>query len=139
MRLSNCCLASRYPIVKYSHVQLLFQPVLCIPPLPTAGRQLPLPRAPQELLVNPGCFTSAGIASQVDGLLFACSEGAPPLVGGDPGGVSQRNGRKQVGEMVQTGWKILGILDFQPESSKLKTQNYHQTSLKSSKLIPQNH
>lgn len=29
----------------------------------------------QELLVNPGCFTSAGIASQVDGLLFACSEG----------------------------------------------------------------
>jgi len=30
---------------------------------------------PQELLVNPGCFTSAGIASQADGLVFACSEG----------------------------------------------------------------
>lgn len=29
----------------------------------------------QELLVNPGCFTSAGIASQADGLVFACSEG----------------------------------------------------------------
>eukprot|EP00435_Cladocopium_sp_Y103_P030482 s2059_g7.t1 len=29
----------------------------------------------QDLLVNPGWFTSAGIASQVDGLVFACSEG----------------------------------------------------------------